>query len=253
MNKPKTFGAIVLLGLMTFLLVGCGVADQVVALIRTPTPTPTATFTPTATPTMTPTPTPTSTPTITPTATATPNPASATILQRDLPVGFEALSPADMARFGMNEATLATTVSANLTEARAHNFFAFIRGAPKLEMILGLIMYPLSPLDRASFDFPISNPDTFAKEFATGFSSSGRGVKSTNLIPGMDRYGDRSAGVSIVPASDTVQLRLDVAIARRGSVGQMIFLIYLDGYQPSISIGELTRVLDGRVAVAFPK
>lgn len=99
MKKLTVLGVLLVFGLSAILLGGCSVADQVVALIRTPTPTPTATFTPTntpiTTPRSTPTLTPTSTSTLTPTATATPDPASATILLSDLPNGFDSLSPAD--------------------------------------------------------------------------------------------------------------------------------------------------------------
>ncbi len=234
---------------LTFVL-GCGVTEQIVALVRTPTPTPTTTPTSTATPTSTPTPTPTTTPTATPTRTATPDMASAIITLRDLPPGFESLSSADKARINFSDDNLARSFG-SLSEGRPHNSFVFVSGVSQ-EVVFGFLVYPLSPLDRASFDGAFANPDSFLKGFAAGYAGSGT-IRSSEVLPGMDKFGERSLGFTMLVSSAAMSMRLDVSLVRRGSVAQVILVVYPDGKQPPIGIAELTRILDARVAAVAGK
>ena len=258
----NTVWRVILLLTVALGLSSCDVPNQLVALVMTPTPTPTATFTPTATatptltptatPTLTPTPTstPTATPTNTPTRTATPtptpDPASATLLLKDFPKDFIALSPADLARFNFTEENVNKSFS--MSEGRVHNLFGFVNSNPQnVIVIMGFLIYPLSPLDRTSFDVTLSNPDSLLKGFATGLAGKNATLKSSGVIPNSDKLGDRSMGVTIVSAGDAGALQLDTIIVRTGSTAQVIYAAYPSGTTPSVSLVELARTLDGRV------
>lgn len=259
MKKLTVLGVLLVFGLSAALLGGCSVADQVVALIRTPTPTPTATFTPTATPTttptstptLTPTPTPTSTPTLTPTATPTPGPASATILLSDLPSGFEALSSADLVRFNVTEEYIGRSFGSAFSSGQPHNLTAYIATRPSFELILSMVVYPLSTLDRAGFDLAATTPDLMVKSFSTAVAGSTRTVKSANIIPGLDNIGDGSVGISTVIIATPTNSQVDLVMAHRGSVAQIVAVFYFEGTRPIIPVGDLARILDGRIAKAF--
>lgn len=238
-------------------LAGCNAPEQIMALIMTPTPTPTVTPTPTATPTATPTltPTPTSTPTATPTntptrtatPTPTPDPASATLLLKDLPNDFIALSPADMARFNFTEENFNKSFS--MSEGRAHNLFGFVNTNPqKVAIILGFVIYPLSPLDRASFDVAITNPDAVIKSFGVGLAGKNATIKSSSLIPTADKIGERSVGVSVVFTNETnTPVQIDMTIARTGSTAQIIYAVYAGDASAPANLADLARTFDGRV------
>lgn len=210
-------------------------------------PTPTSTPTATNTPTLIPTPTGTSTPTVTP----TPNFSSAIITISDLPSGFQPASPADLARLNLSEVSEAKTFWF-LGEGRPRNLFVFLRGAPSYEEVMSVLIYPLSPMDAALIDSLIASPDRLIRAVGTGVSSGGSGsVRSSNTIPGADKFGDRSVGVSLVSSGSTVPLRWDVLLARRSAFAELIYLVYIDGRQPSTSITDLARILDGRLAIAL--
>jgi hypothetical protein len=220
--------------LVVLSLTGCDLSSQLIALVQTPTPTPTLTPTPTSTPTTTPTPTATSTatptftptptpthtptprPTNTPTATPTPDLSAAILTLKDLPPGFEALSEADLARFGFSDASLTRTLG-GFSEARPRNSFAFINsGSQKLELVFGFLLYPLSPIDRASLRFEMSKPDPL--------------LTGSVILPEMDKFGDQSIGAT----SSSPGERTDLVMVLRGPVAEVIF-VFNYGKQPPLA------------------
>lgn len=249
-NLRKPIVLLVGLNLLLFAL-GCGVTEQIVALIVTPTPTSTATPTSTSTPTATSTPTSTPTRTATPTATATPDMASAIITLRDLPPGFEPLSLTDMARMNLTEANLSR--SSTFSEGRPRNVFGFVNGANQ-HVIVGFVVYPLSPLDRANVDSSFSNPEALQKAIGSGISvTSTMTIQSLQILPEMDKLGDHSGGITIVIATAGVPVRMDLSLVRRGSVAEVLYSTYPEVKPPVVGTADLARILDSRVAAILGK
>ncbi len=249
------------------LLLGCNAANELVARVRTPTPTPTQTPTstpvPTATPTLTPTPTPTRIPTVnrtpsrrptnTPTAVPTPNLAAAAITLRDLPRGFEKLDESDLVRLGLSDEAMASAFS-SLSQATLQDSFVFVAtGTQKIDVIMGLLLYPLTALERASFDFAIANPDALFKGIASGMGTNAMQVKSTAVLPGMDKFGNKSIGVTLAMDSVAATLRMDIVVMRRASAVAVLYVMYMDGKKPTVDIAELARKWDSRLAAALGK
>jgi hypothetical protein len=247
---------VLVIAILGLLLLICGLPAQLIALVRTPTPTatntptPTATATPTSTPTNTPTPRPTNTPTVTP----TPNVASITLTLKDLPSGFEALSSADLARFNLTEEGVARMIGQGFSEARPRNFFAFVNANPqKFGLVYGLLLYPLSPLDKASVDYVAGNPDVLLKGIAARAASSNFAYKTSGVLPGTDKYGDSAVGIFTVIESQGITERLDLVFMRRSMAVELIVIAYMDGTQPAITVDELARILDARMSAGLSK
>ena len=241
MDNKKLFPIVGIVTIISAMLAGCGATPVVPT--ATPIP-PTATFTATPIP-------PTLTPSPTATLTPTPDFSSAMITIGDLPSGFQPASPADLARLNLSEVSEAKTFWF-LGEGRPRNLFVFLRGAPSYEEVMGVLIYPLSPMDAALIDSLIASPDRLIRAVGTGVSSGGSGsVRSSNMISGADKFGDHSVGVSLVSSGSTVPLRWDVLLARRNAFAELIYLVYIDGRQPSTSITDLGRILDGRLALAL--
>lgn len=246
-------------------LPGCGMANRVIALVRTATPTSTATPTPTNTPTQTPTPTATSTPTRTPTSTLTPTPrptntpratptpnlSAAILTVQDMPPGFMAFGAPDLARFGLTDSSLALKMGPT-SQAKPQNAFAFVGTGPnRVEIVFGFLVYPLTPLDQAGYDYSLANPDSFAKGMARGLVGTDVDPGSSALLPGMTKFGDKSIGGTLVIAKESANFRMDYAVIRRGQVAELIYSLYLEGTKPSIGIEELAQLLDSRVSRAL--
>ena len=250
-----------------FVIVIASVLMVSCASAPTATPTPAPTRASTIAPTLTATPAPSATPRATatnpppgtatatalPTVTPTPDLSTAVIPTGDLPSGFQPATPADMARLNISEATVAQRFGP-LGEARPRNLQVFLRAAPSYEQVMTVLMYPLSPSDAALIDAAIASPDALVKTVGAGVTGGGSGtIQSSATIPGADKFGERSVGVSLVSSGSTVPLRWDVLLARRGAFAELIYLVYINGKQPSITVGDLARILDARVAAALFK
>jgi hypothetical protein len=246
-----------------WLLFGCSMANELIALVQTPTPTstPTPTATPTSTPTLTPTATPTRLPTLTrtptrrltntPTSIPTPNLSTAIITLRDLPTGFEAMDEADLANLNLSDISLARSFGSD-SQAKSQKSFAFVAtGSRRLDLIMGWLLYPLSAIDKVSYDFAIANPDLLLKEIGSGAGTSAAQVKSTAVLAGMDKFGDKSVGLTVVMGNEVAALRMDLITMRRGQVVATLYSIYLEGTGPAVGIDELAAKWDSRIAAAL--
>lgn len=240
---------LVLLLIYNFIIVaisGCGVSAQAIALLSQPAATPIAAI---VTPTLAPL--ATLTPALSPTATPTPDLSSAIIRLQDLPSGFESVSTADLGKFNFSESSIADSFSQFATQARPKNLFVFVKNNPKLELVVGFVLSPLSSSDRAAMDLSLSNPDSVLQTVAAGFAMGGRTIKSSNVIPAMDKFGDRSVGVTAIPTTESQPLRMDAVVARRGPVAEIVCLIYSDGSPPSLAVGAIAQMLDTRVSISL--
>ncbi|GEM_PF-1956717 len=204
---------------------------------------PTATTTSTPTHAPTPTNTPTLSPTATPTATPTPDLAAATITLKDLPAGFRALSPAEAQQMGATASALAGSFGTG----RARNFAVFLYSDPRsYELIALLLVYPLSTPETAWFDLQVSKHEPFCQALS---NSPGLTIKSCQPLQGTDEFKGRALGASI-GATTTINLRVDIAIVRRGTVAAVVYGFYSEGTPPPIGVIEMVRLLDARVATA---
>ncbi len=230
--------------LMTIAISGCNVSGQAISFLNQPALEPA-----TATPTFTLP--PTLTPDLTPTITPTPDLTGTTIRLQDLPPGFEPVPEADLQKYNFTEASIAQSFSQIAIQARPRNLFVFSKKTPKVELVVGFVLYPLSSFERTIVDSSLSNPDSVLQALAAGFAIGGRSIKSSRIIPGMDKFGDRSVGVTALPSMDSPQLRMDVVVTRRGSIAEIVCLIYSDGSPPSFEIGTVALLLDSRVAISL--
>lgn len=260
MQKSRARLVVTSLGLLGLVLLSCDLPAQFAALAQTPTPTPTHTPTLTATPPATATSTETATPTATatrsrtPTVTPTPNITGAILTLQDLPPRFDTFPQADLVRFNLTEESFAKSYSGSFVEARPRNIFAFL-GSNRQNVVLlyGLLLYPLSTLDRVKVDNGIADPDNLMKSFATSASGSAASTLSSGIIPGTDKYGDRSIAMYAVQSSQVTTVRFEFAFMRRGTAAALIYFYYQEGLAPPADIGELMRILDTKLISALGK
>jgi len=236
MNRQKLLFLMITLTL-ALLLTGCG---SLTTLFATPTPTPTHTPTPTLTPTptITPSPTPTATPTNTPTVTPTPRPdlSQAVLTIEDLPSGFEAIA---LEEIGITKDDLSNN------EFKVESTFAFLE--PKnFEFILGFTTLLPSRIDQAGFDLALRNPEFLAESLLQGMG--GTEILEQNTLPHLNNIGDASAGLTVVANIEGIPMRMDVVVFRRDTVGAFIFVMYLNGDVPMVSIDEAANKLDARIS-----
>ena len=266
MENLRTFSALLLFLFAGFLLSSCeqskdqldGTATQIAAAIsaaqtaevpkptntstftpkptETPTPSPTMTQTPNPLPSPTDTPSPTSTPTETPTRAPAPIPDLTNVMLNlaDLPAGFEG-APLVETDDLLGEYGIGTRFT--LSEREEGN-----------EVITVITSLLSDPIDQAEFD----KSDYQAKailQFLEGVAEDLGDLSPTaEGIPELDEFGDSSFALTALFRPDAAPfVRVDNLIFRRNDVGVHITVIYRDGEDPAITIGNIAQIMVERV------
>jgi len=174
-------------------------------------------------------------------------PASAALTLQDLPAGFEVMSKGDMTRLKLSEIELAKSFSSTTSQGSPQNLAAFINSS-EVEIVISVILYPLSPLEKVTLDLQFDKPDEALKVLAAGMAGSTGSTKpQITPLTGADKIGDKSVGGTF-PSN---QLQIDMVVSRRGTALAMVFTFYRIGTRPSVSAVELAKLLDGRLATAL--
>jgi hypothetical protein len=189
----------------------------------------------------TPTPTPTSAAQSKPSPTPLADVSIVLLALGDLPTGFKPQSSAEL------ETALSKAQSANsAARPRAVTYLNSDRGT----VVVHLLLYPLSTLERVTWGTLIDR-ETATKFLVNGLMGSDVQVKESAAIPGMDKLGDASTGVTIAASAPDWVMRLDAVITRRGPFFSILFALYREGDQSPVSIVDLAKMLDGRTAAAL--
>lgn len=185
-------------------------------------------------------------PTIQPTniAATTPDLPKAVLTLQDLPSGFKDMS---------GEAESLKKQLNNSNEVKAENVFAFQKSDDKqFQLIVGFTMPMLSRIEQASFDSSIRQQD-FAQEFLKGLNEGSQGdFSNITSSPMGENIGDASAKWVTKGQLNGIPMRLEMAVFRRGNLGAMLMILYLDGESPSIAIADAARRLDSRIVELSP-
>lgn len=188
----------------------------------------------------------------------TPAPASSNIklTLEDLPAGFQELPPEVAAAIASNLEVLRQ----QLTQAniKPENFFAFVN-QENFQIVLGFTGNMPSEPDRANFDASLQemqNPEaqqkmlSLLRERLKGYQ--GLEVVEYKSLPELNNLGNASSGMSLALKLQQQPVRMDVAAFRRNRVGALTAVIYANGKQPLVPVGDVVRKLDGRILQVSP-
>lgn len=185
-------------------------------------------------------------PTIQPTniAAATPDLAKAVLTLQDLPPGFKNMS---------GEAESLKNELNNSNEVKAENVFAFQKNDDKqFQLLVGFTMPMLTRIEQASFDSSIRQQD-FAQEFLKGLNEGSQGdFSNITSLPMGENIGDASAKWVTKGQLNGIPMRLEMVVFRRGNLGAMLMILYLDGESPSIAVVDAAKRLDSRIVELSP-
>ncbi len=217
--------------------------------------------------------TPTPRATETPTGTLSADVSTALLAIGDLAPGFEAITDAELDKLGLSAEALGSRYSTS-KPSRA----GYIEPT-KPTIVMHVLLYPMGTLERLAYDWlldPKTGPDALA-QFWMGNNTQ---ITDLTLIPGMDKLGDRSLGVTIVSctpgfigrtsvnmqnkrypsstigdpcASNTRAVRADIVMERRESALSMVAVMYPEGEQPNGDAVALAQLIDKRLLSALAK
>ncbi len=184
------------------------------------------------------TPTLTATPTIIPfTPTIEPAPSvlsDAVLTLKDLPSGFEAIA---LDEFGLSKEDL------SVEGFTVDEIFAFM-GSDPFEMIMGFTTLLPTDHDQAGFDVALGQPEFLMDTFILGMGATE--VQGQKELTHLDNIGDASVGFTMIADLGGIPMRMDMVVLRRDVAGAFLFVFYIDGTVPVITIDEVSGKMDDR-------
>jgi len=186
----------------------------------------------------TPTQTLIATPTIIPfTPTIEPAPrvlSDAVLTLKDLPSGFEAIA---LDEFGLSKEDL------NVEGFTVDEIFAFM-GYDPFEMIMGFTTLLPTDHDQAGFDVALGQPEFLMDTFILGMGATE--VQGQKELTHLNNIGDASVGFTMIADMGGIPMRMDMVVLRRDVAGAFLFVFYIDGTVPVITIDEVSGKMDDR-------
>jgi hypothetical protein len=180
-------------------------------------------------------------------------PASAqtTLTIEDLPSGFTELPPELAAELASRLTVLAQQMGQG--NLNPENFFAFVN-PENFQLVLGFTNKLPNQSEQTSFDDnlqKLQQPEvqqmmrTQVREQLKAYGD----VKVTDYkaLPGLNDVANASTGMTLELELQGQPLRIDFAAFRRNAVGAFTGVIYANGTQPAIAVGDVARKLDGRI------
>jgi len=164
-----------------------------------------------------------------------------TLMLQDLPTGFQALSGPELAE-----------LSQSLSEGdyKTESLFAF-QESEHFEYVIGFTTLLATPEAQAAFDTELRQTG-FLEEFAKGFQQGATGIEISHkgALKNLEGIGNAIAGLGFKSNIQSIPIRIELAIFRRNQVGAFVWIMYLDGDKPVISVAQVAQKLDGRVLEA---
>jgi len=194
-------------------------------------------------PTPTPTPLPpTPTPTPLPPIPTPPSDLSDVVLTlEDLPLGFEAVSPAE---FGFTKEDLSQD------DFTVESLFVFLE-AEHFELVMGFTALVPTKLEQAGFDVVLRQPEFLLESLTEGMGATD--ILEQKELSDLDDIGDAAGGLTVVVDMEGIPMRMDLVVFRRDIVGAFVLVMYMDGDIPVVTIDDVAGKFDDRIKRTEPQ
>lgn len=178
-------------------------------------------------------------------------PKQATLTVEDLPSGFRELPPELAASIASRLEVLKQELGQG--NMKPENFFAFVN-PQNFQIVLGFTGNLPNQAEQASFDASleqVKQPEiqqrtmSVLQEKLKAFGA----IKVTEyrLIPDLNNVANASTGMTLAMEMKGQPLRMDLAAFRRNAMGAFTAIMYTNGEQPVVGVGDLARKLDLRI------
>ncbi len=162
--------------------------------------------------------------------------------QSDLPIGFQVLDAESQKQLSVTPDEISNLFQGSFSKAKPANYFAFLNASTDTyQFVLGTLFTPLTPEESTAFDNQLGDPAKATQSFGSGMGGNAM------VLSGADRLGQRSLGFTFTVDAQTMTLRGDMVLARRGDVVFLLLSMYQDGTKPTADILTLAALLDQRL------
>jgi len=175
------------------------------------------------------------------------NPLGLVVLKdTDFPAGFTALDANSQQQIGVTPDSVAGLFQGTFSQAKPSNYFVFLNPSPDTyQLVMGTLFSPLTSKESDAFDLDLADPAKATKSFTSGLGNNADVLTTANTL------GEKSIGFTFTTQANSITLRGDLIMVRRGNVVAILLTMYQDGSKPPADLITLAGTLDGRLKTAL--
>jgi len=175
---------------------------------------------------------------------AGPDYSSARLTVVDLPVGFRELTTEELEALGLSSSQFTNLFTGMLSEALPENFAAFTNTNGSFEVIVSVLIVPLTFLERTAVDLYLRDPQRLADNF-----SGTAGITDLALDESAAQVGESSSSVTFGVPNAPLKMNGGLTVSRRGDAIQVALLFYPDGTMPSLASQAVAQIVDEKLSL----
>lgn len=161
----------------------------------------------------------------------------------DLPDGFRELTEQELQDLGLSSSQFTSAFNGMLSKATPENFAAFINTGGGFEVIVSVLVAPLTSLETAGVDLYLRDPSRLAGDFA-----SSAGVSNLAVDQNAASVGDSSASATFSLPDSPLEMNGALTASRHDEVLQVALLFYAAGTQPALASDQVAEIVDAKLA-----
>lgn len=169
--------------------------------------------------------------------------SSARLKVEDLPAGFRELSEQELLDLGLSSSQFITAFDGMLSEAEAQNFAAFINTNGSFEVVVSVLMAPLTTLESAAVDLYLRDPQRLSGDFA-----SAAGAADLQFVEGESVVGSASSSATFSLPNSPLAMNGGLTASRHGKALQVALLFYPANNNPTLTSYDVSVIVDAKLA-----
>jgi len=175
---------------------------------------------------------------------AGPDYSSARLTLVDLPEGFRELTSEELEALGLSSSQFTNLFTGMLSEALPENFAAFTNTNGSFEVIVSVLIVPLTFVERTAVDLYLRDPQRLADNF-----SGAEGITDLELDESAAKVGESSSSVTFGVPNAPLKMNGGLTVSRRGDAVQVAVLFYPDGIVPALASSAVAEIVDEKLSL----
>lgn len=175
---------------------------------------------------------------------AGPDYSSARLTIVDLPQGFRELTTEELEALGLSSSQFTNLFTGMLSEAQPVNFATFTNTNGSFEVIVSVLIVPLTFVERTAVDLYLRDP----QRLADNFSGAG-GITDLTLDESAPKVGESSSSVTFGVPNAPLKMNGGLTVSRRGDAIQVALLFYPDGTIPALASHAVAQIVDEKLSL----
>ena len=151
----------------------------------------------------------------------------------------------ELEALGLSSSQFTNIFTGMLSEALPVNFAAFTNTTGSFEVIVSVLIVPLTFVERTAVDLYLKDPQRLADNF-----SSASGITDLALDESAPPVGESSSSVTFGVPNAPIKMNGGLTVSRRGDAVQVALLFYPDGTVPALASYAVAGIVDEKLSFA---